>query len=112
MRYALLVASREYGENARTKGFWLSLLMFPVLLYAGFEVPALLEKRATPTRYFALVDESGEFGTVVERDIESRYERQKAAAVQQAFFLANVAVSLLFLGTALVEVFLVGAPTP
>ena len=85
MRYALLVAAREYGENARTKGFWLSILFFPILLYAAIEVPALLEKRATPTRYFALLDATGDFGAVVDAEVEARYEKQKAAATKQAF---------------------------
>ena len=32
MRNALMVAAREYAENARTKGFWIGILMVPVLL--------------------------------------------------------------------------------
>ena len=48
MRNAFLVASREYGENARTKGFWISLLMFPVLLVMSVKVPEFLQEKAKP----------------------------------------------------------------
>ena len=48
MRNAFLVAAREYGENARTKGFWVNLLMFPILLvmYARLSITEETEMRA------------------------------------------------------------------
>ena len=50
MKYSLLVALREFGENVKTKGFWIGILLFPILIAAGFQVPRLLEKYAKPTR--------------------------------------------------------------
>jgi len=64
MKYIWLVALREYAENAKTKGFWISLLLFPILIVASIEVSKALEK-ATPTRYFVLVDQSAGFQDVI-----------------------------------------------
>src|SRR5262245_42189889 len=43
MKYILLVALREFAENAKTKGFWIGILLVPVMIYAGIKIPALLE---------------------------------------------------------------------
>ena len=32
MKYALLVAWREFAENAKAKGFWIGLFMMPAML--------------------------------------------------------------------------------
>lgn len=32
MRYAFLIALREYAENAKTKGFWIGIFMFPLII--------------------------------------------------------------------------------
>jgi ABC-2 type transport system permease protein len=58
MRRPLLVAHRELLENVRTKGFWIGLLVFPVLITASVIVPALLD-RAKDVRRYAVIDESG-----------------------------------------------------
>lgn len=80
MRNAFLVASREYGENARTKGFWVNLLMFPVLLLASIKVPEFLQEKAKPVRNYVLVDQSGELEAAVERALDRRHGMK----VQQA----------------------------
>ena len=54
----LLVAQREFMENVRTKGFWIGILVFPVLLTAGVTVPVLIE-RTRDARQFAVIDQSG-----------------------------------------------------
>ncbi len=53
---AMLVAQREWLENVRTKGFWIGILIFPLILAAVTIVPRFLE---SPTRQFAVVDRSG-----------------------------------------------------
>lgn len=68
MKYAFLVALREYMENAKTKGFWIGLLLFPIILGISLSAPELLNK-ATPTRNFVLVDRSNDFGPQVEATI-------------------------------------------
>jgi len=55
MKYAVLVARREYVENAKTKGFWIGMFLFPTILFLMIQVPIWLQEKATPVRYFALV---------------------------------------------------------
>ena len=80
MKYPLLVAMREYAENVKTRGFWIGILLFPILLAAGFQVPRLLEKYAKPTRNFCVVDPSGQFLPVVDAAVEASYSRQMKSA--------------------------------
>ncbi len=65
MKYAFLVALREYADNAKTKGFWIGIFLFPIILTISITVPEYLED-ATPTRHFVLIDQSGEFVEVIE----------------------------------------------
>ncbi len=76
MKYAFLVAWREYVENAKTKGFWLGMLVVPMIIFATIQVPIWLQKKGTPTRYYVLVDQSKSLGTVIENKIESGYQRR------------------------------------
>jgi ABC-2 type transport system permease protein len=56
MNRTLLIARREYGAYARTVGFWLSLLAFPLFAVLGGAVPLLI-KSSEPVRSVALVEE-------------------------------------------------------
>ena len=38
MRCPLLIARREYVENARTKGFWIGIFMMPAILFLSIQV--------------------------------------------------------------------------
>jgi len=69
MRRIFLVAQREFLENIKTKGFWIGILIFPVLLTAMIAVPQLLE-RTRSSRRFAVVDQSGWILNAVEQRIE------------------------------------------
>lgn len=75
MNNSLHIAGREYAENARTKGFWVNLLMFPVILFLSIKVPQLLEEKAKPARHFIMVDQTGQFDDVVDAAVERRYQR-------------------------------------
>ncbi|MGD0811992.1 MAG: ABC transporter permease [Verrucomicrobiota bacterium] len=70
MRFAFLVAWREYAENAKTRGFWIGLFMFPVIIFLSISVSVLLETKGTPVRHYVLVDQSGQFASVVESRLE------------------------------------------
>ena len=83
MRYALLVAWREYAENAKTKGFWISLFLLPAILFLSAQVPIWLEEKATPVRYFVLVDQSGSFAPVVKSAMDRAHQKRLLAALQQ-----------------------------
>lgn len=75
MNNAIHIATREYAENARTKGFWINMLMFPIILLLSVKVPKLLEEKAKPIRQFALVDQSGQLGDIVRDAVERDYTR-------------------------------------
>jgi len=77
MRRAWRVAVREYLENAKTKGFWIGILLFPVMIVIFSQVPQFLEEKATPTRHYTVVDRSGEFGLLIQRSIEARNRRRE-----------------------------------
>jgi len=70
MRRILLVAVREFMENVRTKGFWLGVIVLPIMLVAAFEIPDILEERGSPTRYFILADRDGSFESVVDESLD------------------------------------------
>ncbi len=76
MKYAFLIALREYAENVKTKGFWIGILLFPVIIMAMLYVPRFLEEHATPTRYFVMLDQSGEAGKVVDDAVERSHQRR------------------------------------
>lgn len=59
MRAILLIARREYLSYVATWGFWLSLLAVPIFAAIGATIPALIEN-SQPTRYFAVIDETGQ----------------------------------------------------
>ena len=81
MKYAWLIAVREYVENVKTKGFWIGMLLFPTILFLSIQAPILLEKKATPTRYFVLVDQSGQFDKVIADALERYHQRQLLRAL-------------------------------
>jgi ABC-2 type transport system permease protein len=70
MKYAFLVAWREYAENAKTRGFWIGLFMFPVIIFLSVNVSFLLETKGTPVRHYILVDQSEKFAPIVESRLE------------------------------------------
>ena len=72
MRAILLIALREYAENAKTKGFWIGLFLFPLIIFVSLFVQKFLDD-ATPTRHFVLVDQSGLYGTEIREDMERAY---------------------------------------
>jgi ABC-2 type transport system permease protein len=90
MKYAWLVAWREYSENAKTKGFWISILVLPAILLLSAEAPLWLEKKATPIRSYVVVDQSGTLGPVVESALEKEYQ-QKLLEALNAYARDNLA---------------------
>jgi ABC-2 type transport system permease protein len=76
MKYAGLVARREYLETIKTRGFWVGVFMFPLILFLSTSVPAWLAQKATPVRYYVLVDQSGGFAPVVESSL-GKYQQKK-----------------------------------
>ena len=85
MKYSLLVAMREFAEHVKTKGFWIGILMLPILLIAGLEVPRLLDKYAKPTRYFVVLDSGGSFDHIVDEAVQAHYDRHNGTAMTEFF---------------------------
>lgn len=83
MKYAFLVACREYVENIKTKGFWISILFFPIVLMLMMQVPGWLEKKGTPIRHFVLIDQSGQFERVVDESLARLHRKQVLDALRE-----------------------------
>src|SRR5262245_17263227 len=82
MKYTLLIALREFAENAKTKGFWIGIFMLPLMMVIGFVVSSKLQ-RSEPARYFVVVDQSGEFAESIQRSVEWAHQRSVLQALGQ-----------------------------
>ena len=80
MRAIYLIALREFAENAKTKGFWIGLFLFPVMIYVSIIAQKLMDE-STPTRHFVLVDQAGGYADVARASIAERYQSQLMAAL-------------------------------
>jgi ABC-2 type transport system permease protein len=56
------IARREYLAGVRTKAFWISTLLLPVMMAALFVLPTVLLSRTRATLRLAVVDETGKIG--------------------------------------------------
>src|SRR5260221_12892172 len=83
MRCAFLVAWRESAESAKTKGFWLGMFLIPAILFLSIQTPIWLEQKATPIRYFVLLDQSKSLGAVVESAIERAHQKRVLDALHE-----------------------------
>ena len=86
MMRTLLIARREYAAYARTVGFWLSLLAFPLFAVLGGAVPILI-RSSEPVRAVAVVEEGANAAGLAAavrdalgRDADRRAERARVAA--------------------------------
>lgn len=82
MRMILLIAAREYVENIKTKGFWIGILLFPLLMLGIIFFQATLADSA-PARRYILIDQSGIYDQAVEAAIRQEHQRR----ILQAFVL-------------------------
>jgi len=88
MKRTLLIARREYGAYARTVGFWLSLLAFPLFAVLGGAVPILM-KSSEPTREVVVLEEgpqaaglAGAVQTALREEKERRDQRLREAQAE------------------------------
>lgn len=77
MNKIYLVAKRELMENLRTKGFWIGIFLFPIMLGVMMIVPELLD-RTKSARQYAILDNSGWLADAVS-------QRNQAADLAIAF---------------------------
>lgn len=86
MSRTLLIARREYGAYARTVGFWLSLLAFPMFAVLGGAVPILM-KSGEPVRAVALVEEGPQaqgLAAAVQDALKREADRREASRREAA----------------------------
>jgi len=81
MKYAMLVAWREFAESIKAKGFWISIFLMPTMLFFSIQAPIWLEQKATPVRYYVLVDQSKTLGPAIESALEKNYQRRVLEAL-------------------------------
>ena len=67
MRKPFLVAQREIKETLRTKGFWIGVLLFPIIFTMMSVGPTFIERKKS-VRTFVVRDSSGWLSREVERE--------------------------------------------
>jgi ABC-2 type transport system permease protein len=80
MGKVLLIARREFLLYVRTRGFILTLLLVPGWIFLGGLLHDLIT-HAQPTRYFGLVDETGEFIRPVDQALAATAQQASRAAL-------------------------------
>jgi len=88
MNRTLLIAHREFMAYAKTVGFWLSLLAFPLFGVLGGAIPILMSQ-AEPTRTVALVDEAPA-GSGLAAAVRQSLEREQARGDISALRMAAI----------------------
>jgi ABC-2 type transport system permease protein len=62
---ALVVARREYRARIRSKGFWISTAILPLLLVAMGVIPALIASGTSSSKQLVVVDETGRLANAI-----------------------------------------------
>ncbi|WP_395649815.1 ABC transporter permease [Brevundimonas sp.] len=90
MNRTLLIARREYMAYARTVGFWLSLLAFPLFAVLGGAIPILMQT-SEPVRRVVLIEQGPEaqglsaaVRDALASDAKRRQDRAREAAATAA----------------------------
>jgi len=90
MNRTFLIARREYAAYAKTVGFWLSLLAFPLFAVLGGALPILM-RTSEPVRAVAIVEEgpaaqglAAAIRESLQRDADRQAERAREAAEKAA----------------------------
>tara|TARA_R110000868_G_scaffold256547_1_gene513300 strand:+ start:3075 stop:4466 length:1392 start_codon:yes stop_codon:yes gene_type:complete len=104
MRAIYLIARREYLSYVATWGFWLSLASMPMFMALGVGLPMLIEN-SQPTRYYALIDESGGV-------LEAAIDAQRVAPHEAQAEMTREAVTQMLGDSPAVEAAIANAPAP
>ncbi|MDP2117725.1 MAG: ABC transporter permease, partial [Brevundimonas sp.] len=85
MNRVLLIARREFAAYAKTVGFWLSLLAFPLIIVLAGGL-GFLTATSQPARAIAVVEEgAGAEGlAAVVQDVLRRDSERRAASLERA----------------------------
>ena len=90
MKRILLIARREYAAYAKTVGFWLSLLAFPIFGLLGGILPTLMMS-SEPTREAVVLEQGpqAEGLAAAVRDVLQSERDRRAARQQEAVAVAE-----------------------
>ncbi len=91
MKNILLVAAREYKQIAATRGFWVMLLVLPVVIGLS-QVAGRFFRPQTDSAY-VLIDQSGQYEAAIDRRLQLNYQRSELGALSayvQRWELASV----------------------
>ncbi|MBU1540161.1 MAG: ABC transporter permease [Alphaproteobacteria bacterium] len=90
MKRILLIARREYAAYAKTVGFWLSLLAFPIFGVLGGILPTLMMS-SEPTREAVVLEQGpqAEGLAAAVRDVLQSERERRAARQQEAVAVAE-----------------------
>lgn len=89
MSRILHIARREFMAYAKTVGFWLSLLSFPLFAVLGGLLPGLINN-ASPVRQVAIIDESPS-GSGLEASVREALSRNHLQDDIQSMVMASIA---------------------
>ncbi|HYC67909.1 ABC transporter permease [Brevundimonas sp.] len=88
MKRTLLIARREFAAYAKTVGFWLSLLAFPIFGVLGGAIPVLM-KSSEPIREVVVLEEgpqatglAASVQSVLQQEKDRREERRREAEAE------------------------------
>ena len=81
MKNASLVALHEYTENARTKGFWIGILIFPAILCLAIKVAIYLATDGKPKRHYVIADFSGGWGEELSSALDDSHQEAVSKAM-------------------------------
>jgi ABC-2 type transport system permease protein len=82
MRNIYLVARRDYLGYVSAWGFWLGMLLTPIIIVASMTIPSLLRENQ-PIRYFAVIDTDGDFTAALDRDLTNSRVNSVVAQLAQ-----------------------------
>ncbi|NWH09114.1 MAG: ABC transporter permease [Alphaproteobacteria bacterium] len=80
MRNIWLIARHEFLLVMRTRGFWISVLVAPMIGAIASLVPQWIES-AQGARYYILIDQTGRYGASIEAERERGYQRELLEAL-------------------------------
>jgi len=78
VKHILLVATREYKQIASTRGFWVMLLVLPVVI--GITQVAGRFFRPELNSAYVLVDQSGQYEAAIDHRLMLNYQRIELSA--------------------------------
>src|SRR5687768_14492727 len=82
MRKSLLVAQREIIEQVKTKGVWIGILLFPIIIVGAIGLPIYIE-RAKSVRTFAVRDSSAWLADAVAQEARASDTRRLLLEAQR-----------------------------